>query len=135
MIRTAMLAACASALAGCTVVPATQRSLALVQPISSQPGEVLTYASLSDVPGPMEVLGEIEIANENYKRSEIEQRLRDLAAKSGANAIILHENNRWKLGAAYTSAPEHRFNPFQYSRATAIRVLAGTSLGIGTNRP
>lgn len=133
MIRTAMLAASAVLLAGCTVVPATQRSLALIQPLPSQPGEILTYSSLSEVSGPMEAIGEIEIANEDHKRSEIEQMLRDLAAKSGANAIALHENNRWKLGAAYTSAPEHTFNPFKYSRATAIRVFARTSQGVGAN--
>lgn len=105
MIRMAILAAPALVLPGCTVVPATQRSLALVQPSLPQPGKIPAYAMLSDVPGQKEVIGEIEIANEDQNRSQIEQRLRNLAAQSGANAIVLHKNNRWNFGAAYSNAP------------------------------
>lgn len=94
MLRMALPAAPALVLAGCTVVPATQRSLALVRPAVPQPGEILAYVLLSDVLGPREVIGEIEIANEEKKRSQIEQRLTDLAAQSCANAIVLHQNNR-----------------------------------------
>lgn len=135
MIRRAIFAASALVLAGCTVVSATQRSLALVQPVLPQAGEVLTYSALSDVPGPMEVVREIEIANDYQKRPEIERRLRELAAQSGANAIVLHPNNRWKLGAAYTTAREHSFDPFRYSRATAIRVSAQPYQVVDTARP
>lgn len=135
MMRLSALIAPALVLAGCAGVPATERSPALVRPALPQPGQIFTYASLSEVPGPMEVMGEIEVANEDQKRPQIERRLRDLAAQSGANAIVLHPNNRWKLGAAYTSAPEHSFDPFKFSRATAIRVMASTSRAVDTTRP
>lgn len=137
MIRVAIVATIALVLAGCTVMPATQRSLALVQPALPQPGEVLTYPALSDVPGTMEVVGEIEVLNKYQKRSVIERRLKELAARSGANAIVLHPFNRWKLGVAYSSASEHRFDPFLYSRATAIRVLADhhRMVAIAISRP
>jgi len=129
MIRVAIAAASALVLAGCTVVPATPRSLALVRPALPQAGEVLTYSEISGVPGTMEVVGEIEVANEDQKRSEIERRLKDLAARSGANAIVFHPFNRWTLGAAYSSAPEHSFDPLRFSRATAIRVDLDREVG------
>lgn len=81
------------------------------------------YLEVCDVPAPMRVTSGIEVFNDGRKRSAIERDLVDRAARSGANAIILHPNNRWVLGAAYTSAEPNSFDPLRFSRATAVLVL------------
>jgi hypothetical protein len=112
-----------SLLAGCTVRPATQRSIALATPSMRHGGQVAIYSELCDVPAPMRMLARLEVTNGGRERIAIERDLADQAARSGANAIVLDPLNRWTLGAAYTSAAPNKFDPFRFSRATAVLVL------------
>lgn len=110
-------------LAGCAVRPATPLSITLASPSVRQEGQVAIYLEVCDVPAPMRVTGQIEVLNDGRERSAIERDLVDKAARLGASAIILHPNNRWVLGAAYTSAEPDSFDPIRFSRATAVVVL------------
>lgn len=124
MIRRLIAIACVLALPGCTIAPASERSLALVRPLPVRAGEIRVYSDLCDVLGAVEVVGELEVANKGRKRATIEHELVTLAGRRGADAIVLHPFNRRAFGAAYTSAGVNSFNPFRYSRATAVRVFA-----------
>lgn len=112
-----------SMLAGCAVQPATPHGIAIAAPSVQETGEVAIYSEVCDVPAPMRVVGEIEVYNDSRERPAINRDLTGRAARSGANAIILHPNNRWALGAAYTSAEPNSFDPLRFSRATAVKVL------------
>ena len=127
MIRCVIAISCALGLAGCTIAPATERSLALVRPVPARAGDVRIYSELCDVPGTMEVVGELEVANTVRKRAAIERELATLAGLLGADAIVLHPFNTGNSGAAYTDSGANSFNGFRYSRATVIRVFADQS--------
>lgn len=127
MIRWLIAGACALVVGGCTITPATERGLALVRPAAVRAGEVRIYSQLCDVPGTMEVVGELEVANAGRKSFAIEHELATLAGRLGADAIVLHPFNRGAFGVAYTNSGANSFNGFRYSRATAIRVFADQS--------
>ena len=104
------------------MVEASPETVARVTPSLPRAGEVRTYGALAEVPGRITVIGEVEVSNDGDPRPAIEARLRDTAKEAGANAIVLHPFNRWALGAEYNDGGWGRFDPFRYSRATAIRV-------------
>jgi hypothetical protein len=126
MIRFVIAATFALAVAGGTVAPATERSLTLTRSVPPRPSDVRIYASLCDVPGTMEVVGELEVANAGRQRAVIERSLAVLAGRAGADAIVLHPLNRWELGAAYVSSGPNSFDSFNNSRATAVLVDRST---------
>lgn len=118
-----VLGVAGSLLTGCAVRPATQRSIVLATPSVRHEGQVAIYSELCDVPAPMRALARLEVANSGRERIAIERDLAERAARSGANAIVLDPLNRWTLGSAYTSAAPNKFDPFRFSRATAVLVL------------
>ena len=127
MIRWLIAIACALSLGGCTIAPATERTLALVRPVPVRAGGVRIYSEMCDVPGAMEVVGELEVANTGRKRAAIEREFATLAGRLGADAIVLHPFNTGISGAAYTNSGVNSFDRFRYSRATAIKVFADQS--------
>ena len=127
MIRGPSAVACAFAMAGCTTTPATERSLALVRLVPVRAGEVSAYSDLCDVPGAMEVVSELEVANRGRQPSAIEHELIVLAGRLGADAIVLRPFNRGAFGAAYTKSGASGLDGFRSSRATAIRVFENQS--------
>lgn len=113
------------ALGGCTMVPASPATVAMVeamQPRIPRAGEMMTYAALGEVPGQIEVIAEIEVPNNGEERAAIDARLREAARGQGANAIVLHPFNRWALGMAYNDGGWDGFDPRRVSRATALIV-------------
>lgn len=135
MTRWPIIIAGALASVGCTTIPATDRSLALVQPVPPYPGEIRIYSDLCAVPGAMQAVSELEVANAGRSRSAIEDELAALARQSGADAIVLNPLNRSKLGVAYTSSDSDNFSSFRYSRATAIRLSSTRSGSPNRNLP